>query len=219
MNNPDQAPSAADDTGDQATEAPVEQTPAEPLVVQRKTLIVWLGAAALAGSVVTATAILLAANFQESKAVSALEKTIGKLTEEKRSALQQLDELRNSHYAQVIAERRCEVIDGLEDCLRAGLKRPPRFAESDRQYLEARRAGESKTDKPAGPQSATAATRPVSDRGNPAPRAPGKMSLEEFAQSLGKVPGVAVDGSAVERPERKAGPAKAAGNPGKPGAE
>ena len=42
------------------------------------------------------------------------------------------------------------------------------------------------------------------------------MSREEVAQSLGKILGVAVNASAVEGRERRAGPGKAAGNPGKP---
>lgn len=215
MNDPEQTPSVADDAGTQAAGAPVEQAPPEPVVVQRKTLILWLGAAALAGSLVAATATLLAAQFQGRKAISALEKTIERLTEEKRSALQQLEDLRNSHYAQVIAERRCEVIDGLEDCLKAGLKRPPRFAETDRQYLEARRTEGSKREKPAGAAGAPAAASAGTEQGSPAPRAAGKMSLDEFAHALGRIPGVAVDGSAAERPERKAG----AGKAGKPGSE
>lgn len=219
MNDPDQTPSVADDAGTQAASAPVEQAPPEPIVVRRKTLILWLGAAALAGSLVAATATLLTAQFHARKAISALEKTIERLAEEKRSALQQLEELRNSHYAQVIAERRCEVIDGLEDCLKAGLKRPPRFAETDRQYLEARRAAGSKTGKPASAANASAATSVGGAQGSPAPHAAGKMSLDEFARTLGKIPGIAIDGSAADRPERKAEPSKAAGNPGKPGSE
>ncbi len=219
MNDPDQTPAAADEAGNQAGEAPVEQTRAEPILVQRKALILWLGAAALAGALVAGTATLLTAHFQGRKAVSALEKTIEKLAAEKRSALQQLEELRNSQYAQVIAERRCEVIDGLEDCLKAGLKRPARFAEADRQYLEARRPQGSKANQPAETANARAAASTGSQQESPAQRAAGKRSLDEIAHTLGKIPGVAIDGSTVERPEGKSGHRKAAGNPGKPGSE
>lgn len=206
MNEPDRNPAPGDDGGEHA--GPGAESRAAPIMIGRKALVLWLVATAAAGSLMTAIAIVVTGHFHSQEEISRLEKALGKLTEEKRLAVKQLDDLRNSHYAQVIAERRCEVIDGLEDCLKAGLKRPARFAETDRQYLEAKRHAESRhagqgrsaTTGVTGGQAKAAG----SELARPAPAATGKMSLDEFVQALGRIPGVAIDGSAADKPERNA---------------
>ncbi len=210
MNTPDQPPSRVDDTEltDEDLAGPAR---AGPIVIQRKAFFIWLAATAGIASLLTVTAIIAMGRFHGQEEISRLEKTIATLTGEKQVALKQLDELRNSHYAQVIAERRCEVIDGLEDCLKAGLKRPERFAEIDRQFLEAKRAPAAKSPLQGNTATAGTATRTQTNtaRGETSIREaavaspPGnrKLTLDEFAKEIGKIPGVAVDGNISENPE------------------
>jgi hypothetical protein len=222
MNKPDQPSSRADEIVSMTDEEPGEQSRAAPIVIQRKAFVIWLAATAIAGALLAATAMIVTGHSHSREEIARLEASIGKLSEEKQTAVMQLDELRGSHYAQVIAERRCEVIDGLEDCLKAGLKRPERFAEIDRQFLEARRAPASKPaeqGQPASGRTATTTARAESAPRTPAPAAPSagrKMSLDEFAQELGKIPGVAVDGNVSESPDDPA-PAKKDRTTSKPG--
>jgi hypothetical protein len=227
MNKPDQSPSGADDNAELTDEELAE--PASPIVIQKKAFIIWLAATAGVASVLTVTAVIAMGRFHGQAEISSLEKTIGTLTSEKQLALKQLDDLRNSHYAQVIAERRCEVIDGLEDCLKAGLKRPERFAEIDRQFLEAKRTPAAKPPAQGMAEAAgTAARTPTrTARSEPAARAtaadspPGnrKLTLDEFAKELGKIPGIAVDGNVSENPDNPAPEKKGRKNPGKPGSQ
>lgn len=227
MNTPDQPSSSADDSVEPGDEELAGQSLASPIVIQKKAFVVWLAATAGAASLLTVTTIIATGRFHGQEEISRLEKAIATLTDEKQVALKQLDELRNSHYAQVIAERRCEVIDGLEDCLKAGLKRPERFAEIDRQFLEAKRAPAAKS--PAQDNTATAGTaartptktarsesttREVAVASPPGNR---KLTLGEFAQELSKIPGVAVDGQTAEQPPRIADDKKGRINAGKPG--
>lgn len=218
MNTPDQPPSGVDDSVEPGDEPGDEelagQSPASPIVIQRKAFFIWLAATAGAASLLTLTTVIATGRFHGQEEISRLEKAVATLAGEKQVAVKQLDELRNSHYAQVIAERRCEVIDGLEDCLRAGLKRPERFAESDRQFLEAKRAPAAKS--PVQGNAANAATaartptktarsestvREITADSPPGPR---KLTLDEFAKELGKIPGVAVDGNIPESPKNPA---------------
>lgn len=227
MNTPDQSPSHREGTAGLTDEELAGETRARPIIMQRKALILWLIAASATASLLTVTAIIGAGRFHSQEEISRLEKTIGKLAEEKQSALKQLNDLRNSHYAQTIAERRCEVIDGLEDCLRAGLKRPERFAESDRQLLEARRTAAAKPMEPDRTATADAAARtpiktariepPARERTPATPPTTRKLTLDEFAQELGKIPGVAVDRNIAEDSGSQAPDAKAQKKPAKPG--
>lgn len=75
--------------------------------------------------------------------ISRLEKIIGMLSDEKRSIQWQVDELRCSNCAQLIAEWCCEATEELEVCLKAWLQRPQRFAETGRRVLDAERAPKS----------------------------------------------------------------------------
>lgn len=227
MNTPDQPPASADDSVEPGDEELAGQSPASPIVIQKKAFVLWLAATAGAASLLTVTAIIAAGRFHGQEEISRLEKSVATLTGEKQVALKQLDELRNSHYAQVIAERRCEVIDGLEDCLKAGLKRPERFAEIDRQFLEVKRAPAAKS--PVLNNTATAGTaartptktapsesttREVAVASPPGNR---KLTLGEFAQELSKIPGVAVDGQTEEQQPRIADGKKGKISAGKPG--
>ena len=228
MNTPDQPPSRVDDS-ELTDEDLAEQFRPSPIVIQRKAFFIWLAAAAGAASLLTVTAIIAMGRFHGQEEISRLEKAVATLTGEKQVALKQLDELRNSHYAQVIAERRCEVIDGLEDCLKAGLKRPERFAEIDRQFLEAKRAPAAKpaeqgTATTARTAARTARTESVARQPAAAPPAPpgttgttGKMSMDEFARELSNIPGVAVEGQTVEQPARAADDKKGRTHTGKAG--
>lgn len=230
MNTPDQPPSSVDDNVEPGDEELAGQSRASPIVIQKKAFVVWLAAAAGAASLLTVSAIVATGRFHGQEEISRLEKAIATLTEEKQATLKQLDELRNSHYAQVIAERRCEVIDGLEDCLKAGLKRPERFAEIDRQFLEAKRAPAAKPPVQGNTTTAgTVARTPTrTARSEPATREPAaasppgdrKLTLDEFAKEISRIPGIAVDGNVSEGPappppDRKGG--KNAGKPGAPG--
>jgi hypothetical protein len=233
MNNPDQPSSGVDDNDELTDEELAGQSRAGPIVIQKKAFFTWLAAAAGAASLLTLTGIIAAGRFHSQAEISRLETTIGKLADEKQAALKQLDELRNSHYAQVIAERRCEVIDGLEDCLKAGLKRPERFAEIDRQFLEAKRAPAAKppvqgTTTTAGTTAGTAARTPAKTvRSEPvakevtvaAPPGNRKLTLDEFAKEISKIPGIAVDGNISESPETPSPEKKGRKNSAKPGAQ
>lgn len=227
MNNPDQPPASVDDSVEPGDEELAEQSRPGPIVVQRKAALIWLAATAGGAALLTVTAIIGAGRFHSQEEISRLESTIGKLNEEKQLVVKQLDELRRSHYAQVIAERRCEVIDGMEDCLKAGLKRPERFAESDRQFLEAKRApaakpaeqGKTASAATTGNASArTARAEPAArERAPDSPPTTRKLTLDEFAQELGKIPGVAVDGNIAESPDNPAPTKKSSTSSGKPG--
>lgn len=153
--------------------------------------------------------------------VSRLQKTVHQLETEKAAALKQYEDLRVS-YSQTISMQRCEVIDGLDDCLAAGLKRPPRFAESDRQLLEARRALElqrlaeeaARAPKPEVPVPVAAApelkaeSKPEAKAETKAegmpearPSAPKKkLSMSEFLEEIKKIPGVGIEPGQQERP-------------------
>ena len=227
MNKPDQPPAGADDSVEPGDEELAEQFRASPIVIQKKAFVVWLAATAGAASLLTLTAIIAVGRFHGQEEISRLEKAVATLADEKQAALKQLDELRNSHYAQVIAERRCEVIDGLEDCLKAGLKRPERFAEIDRQFLEAKRAPAAKAPEPGRTATARTEVKPATkaarsesaakEIATDSPPGTRKLTLDEFAKELGKIPGIAVDGNISESPENPAPEKKGRKNAGKPG--
>ncbi|MCX7146941.1 MAG: hypothetical protein NT042_12240 [Sulfuritalea sp.] len=229
MNKPDQPSSSVDDTDELTDEELAGQSRAGPIVIQKKAFFTWLAAAAGVASALTLIAIVSAGRFHSQEEISRLETVIGKLTDEKQAALKQLDELRSSHYAQVIAERRCEVIDGLEDCLKAGLKRPERFAEIDRQFLEAKRPPAAKppvqgTATTAGTAARTPAkiVRSESTAKEVAVAAPPgnrKLTLDEFAKEISKIPGIAVEGNVSDSQESPTPEKKGRKNSAKPGAQ
>ena len=227
-------PSFRINDGNEQTDPPLDEPiHASSITVARKVLIAWLSAAAAVASLVTATAM----HFRTQGELARVENAN---SQEKQAALKQYDELRES-YAKMVAERRCEVIDGLDDCLAAGLTRPERFSATDRQLLEARRAAELK---PPGQQentpvaNATASTevkpetkpetknkaeakteQGVSNTRESTPppaAATGKMGMGEFVQELKTIPGVAVEASDSMKVEPASEGKKRKKNPSKP---
>jgi hypothetical protein len=210
MNKPDHSPSHGDDASQLANEVLGEHAPAGPISVPRKILALWLAAAAVGGSVLGVAVMMVTGNSHSEAEISRLQTSIARLTEENKAVQKQHSDL-SATYARMVAERRCEIIDGLDDCLAAGLKRPERFAESDRQLLAARQLAEpssspapASTDAPTVkatpvPPTADGATQPAPSAAPAAapPTAPTrKLSLGEFADELNKIPGVAVEGGA-----------------------
>lgn len=207
-------PSSRINDGNEQTDQPLDEPiHASSITVAKKVLIAWLSAAAAAASLATATAM----HFRTQGALARMETAN---SQEKQAALKQYDELRES-YARMVAERRCEVIDGLDDCLAAGLTRPARFSATDRQLLDARRAAEPQHPggetapiaKPAANAEAKTETKAETkaevktetkaEQGESTPKesaplpsaANGKIGMGEFVQELKKIPGVAIEAS------------------------
>lgn len=216
MNKPDHSPSHGDDASQLANEVLGEQAPAGPISVPRKILALWLAAAAVGGSVLGVAVMMVTGNSHSGTEISRLQTSVARLTEENKTVQKQHSDL-SAAYARMVAERRCEIIDGLDDCLAAGLKRPERFAESDRQLLAARHLPKPPSPAPANtntPASAVDAAQAEPAAGGttqPAPSATPqatpsaaparKLSLGEFAEELNKIPGVAVEGGAPGKTE------------------
>lgn len=185
---------------------------------RRKLLAIRLAAGVAAAAVVGTTGYMIGHGE-----VSRLQKAVLQLETEKAAVAKQYEELRVS-YSQTISMQRCEVIDGLDDCLAAGLKRPPRFAESDRQILEARRVAElqrlaeeaARAPKPEAAVPATAGAAPDvkaeaksevkaetkaegASEGKPS-ASKKKLSMSEFLEEIKKIPGVGIEPGQQERP-------------------
>lgn len=210
MNNPDHSSAHGGDASTLANEVLGEHALASPISVPKKTLALWLAAAVIGGSLLGVAAMMISGHSRSQEEISRLEASVAKLAEENKAVQKQHNDLRTA-YARMIAERRCEVIDGLDDCLAAGLRRPEHFAESDRQLLESRRPPEpapepAKGDNPAPAAKTTQMEATASGALPPAPStAPArKLSLGEFAKELNKIPGVAVDGTAPGKAEAPA---------------
>lgn len=218
MNKPDHSSSHGGDASELANEVLGEHAPAGPISVPRKTLALWLAAAAAGGSLLGVAAMMLSGHAHSQAEISLLETSIAKLGEENKAIQKQHNDVRAA-YARMIAERRCEVIDGLDDCLAAGLRRPERFAASDRQLLEARRPPEPPPTEPAKVENSAPAEAAAGGAAQAAPAAvpARKLSLGEFAAELNKIPGVAVEGGAPGKTEAPADDKKkgkkAAGKP------
>lgn len=206
MSAPDQTPAGADAGNAEPGEIRGDQFRVGPLVIRKKIAIIGLAAATLVIILSSAVAMGISGYLRGREDIARLEKTIVKLTEEKAALQKKFDALNSTTNVQMIAERRCEVIDGLEDCLAAGLKRPPRFAESDRQYLETRRAALEKSAKSGSAAAPTGAAGASAGAASPAAPAPGKLSIGEFTEELRKIPGVAVESNVSEHtaPGKKA---------------
>lgn len=204
MNQAPHAPVRGDDDSNGIDEYGDGQTPSDSVTVPRKFLLGWLLAAAALGSVLTAAGVMVIMHMLAQEEVSHLEKAVAQLTKEKLAASRQYDELSKAH-ARILAERRCEASDGLDDCLAAGLARPERFAEADRQVLESRRAAKSATVAAENPSAAKTAAGTTE-----------KISIGEFVQALQKIPGVAIDGNAAEKGEGSAPDPKGKKHSGKP---
>lgn len=192
-----------------ASEQALEASGADAVSIKRKVLIAWIATAAVAAATVAATAGYLVGHGE----VSRLQHAVSQSESEKAAAKKQFEDLRLA-YSQMIALQRCDVIDGLDDCLAAGLTRPPRFADSDRDLIEARRAqglqrrAEENARKPQAentrqeikPETATEAkpdTAKPDIRQSAADRSK-KLSLGEFMVEIKKIPGVGIDSGAQE---------------------
>lgn len=224
MNKSAQPTSGATDGGDQTGDPSGEPFRPSAITVQRKMLIIGAVVLTLVASLLTAVIVIVVGNFSAHDEVSTLEKSVAKLTKEKQATQKRYDDLLLTH-SKLLAQRRCDLPDGLDDCLAAGLTRPEQFAEADRQTLEARGVmlqphSLRKNRRMAGTEAVveTAARPAEASPGEPA-RAPsaatGKVSLGEFVEVLKKIPGVAVEGSepvkpgrATENPKGRKAPAK-----------
>lgn len=114
------------------------------------------------------------------------ERKIETLTEENTQLKQELHDLRDD-YARMVAERRCEVIDGMDDCLAAGLTRPDRFRESDAALVKAREAEKAR-------KLAEAAKKPDVTPGAPAKSGGDEESgFASLLKALKGIPGVKTD--------------------------
>ena len=115
------------------------------------------------------------------------ERKIERLTEENTFLRGELNRVSND-YAQLIAEKRCEVIDGMDDCLAAGLKRPERFRESDAELLRQREAEKARRPSPANPPATAAGgNRPPNEK------PPEKGTMAALKNMLQSLPGVTLD--------------------------
>ena len=185
------------------SEQPVASAAGRAISIRRNVLLAWIAAAAALAAAIGGMTAYLAGHSE----VSRLQAAIRKLEGEKGVMQRQYDDLRRS-YGQMIAKERCEVIDGMDDCLAAGLTRPQRFADADRQLVEARHAKELQRAAEEAVLEAKKA-RPVrkADNKQPAQSSSGKISLGEFLEEIKKIPGVGVDpvqkeGDAGEKRDR-----------------
>lgn len=150
----------------------------------RTTLIV-----ALVGVVIIASIVVVAMYFNRPtpEAVASYEigrrdRQISRLTQEIEALKEELARVRRD-YAQMVAERRCEAIDGLDDCLAAGLTRPERFHESDAALLRQREEDKARKLAEAKPAPATAAAHPPAEGGG----------MKALMNILKSIPGVKTD--------------------------
>jgi hypothetical protein len=105
-----------------------EPNPAKSLTHGRRVAFV------CSGTFIVGLFVLSAFWFQSHQKISSLSGEID-IERAKVAALQSKFDDLGTAYARLVAEKRCEVIDGLDDCLAAGLARPERFAESDKAVL------------------------------------------------------------------------------------
>ncbi len=115
------------------------------------------------------------------------DRQISSLKSELESLTRELEQVRRD-YAALIAERRCEVIDGMDDCLAAGLQRPERFRETDRELVRQREADRAKREAQQSVASRNAATKP-----GPADAAKEESMMRSVVNLLKSIPGVKLD--------------------------
>ncbi len=114
------------------------------------------------------------------------ERQINALTRELETLTAELERVRRD-YALLVAERRCEIIDGMDDCLAAGLQRPERFRESDLQRVRQREAEVARKEAQKMAESA------AQDKVKPANPASEKTMMESMVNLLKSIPGVKID--------------------------
>lgn len=179
MNDP--ATQSADVTDDDAPANAIGRFLSGPIVVQKKILILGVAGVAAICSLLAAIITFVIAYYGGQDDVARLERSVAKLKEENRAALKQVDELRQLH-ARTVADRSCDSGDGSGNCPAPATEK----AQSPAPGIQP-------------PPGATA--RATATDQAPATSS-GKLSLGEFAQEIGKIPGVAVDGTLSPRTER-----------------
>jgi hypothetical protein len=115
------------------------------------------------------------------------DRQISSLKSELESLTRELEQVRRD-YAALIAERRCEVIDGMDDCLAAGLQRPERFRDTDRELVRQREADRAKREAQQAVASRNAGTKPA-----PADAAKEESMMRSVVNLLKSIPGVKLD--------------------------
>ena len=114
------------------------------------------------------------------------ERQITSLKRELETLTAELERVRRD-YSLLVAERRCEIIDGMDDCLAAGLQRPARFRESDLELVSRRQAEVAR--KEAQNMAETAAQ----NTAKPANAGQDKTMMESMVNLLKSIPGVKID--------------------------
>lgn len=121
-------------TVDGADAETVEQH-GKTVTIRRVVAAISLAGAAISAGLISAGVVYFLSHLQ-------MRRLEGEIAQEKTNTIvlkKQYDDLLVS-YGQMVAAQRCEVIDGLDDCVAAGMARPARFAESDRTLIEGRKA-------------------------------------------------------------------------------
>ena len=168
----------------------LNQPAADPKPAEGKFSTTNIGAIAAAVLVVVGIglAILIPRSPDEAAAyeINKRERKIEKLSEENAQLKQELHDLRDD-YARMVAERRCEVIDGMDDCLEAGLTRPERFRESDAALVRAREAEKARM------AAEAARTPPQGAAAGPAAARDEEGGIAGLLKALKGIPGVRTD--------------------------
>lgn len=107
----------------------------------KSTLLAALVAVVVVASIVVAALVVQRPTPEAAAAyeIGKRDRQIARLNKENAVLKEELRRVRGD-YAVMIAERRCEAIDGMDDCLAAGLLRPERFRETDAELVRIREA-------------------------------------------------------------------------------
>ncbi len=114
------------------------------------------------------------------------ERQINTLKRELETLTVELERVRRD-YALLVAERRCEIIDGMDDCLASGLQRPERFRESDLELVRQRQAEAARK------EAQKMAEAAAQNSAKPANAGQGKTMMESMVNLLKSIPGVKID--------------------------
>jgi hypothetical protein len=123
----------------------------------------------------------------ELRDIAKKDRQISSLKSELESLTRELEQVRRD-YAALIADRRCEVIDGMDDCLAAGLQRPERFRETDRELVRQREADRAKKEAQQAVASRNVATKPA-----PVDAAKEESMMRSVVNLLKSIPSVKLD--------------------------
>lgn len=193
------------DTHDTEATPAAEASPAKSITLGRRAVFAGIGAGAVVALVALVAASLWYQGHQE---LTRLNAEID-IERAKTVALEtQFDNL-GSAYARLVSEKRCEVIDGLADCLAAGLARPERFAEADKAELVARGLATPRhalITAPVVAEAAVAANLNNTDHelNTRLPTRPpsGRIKEDVMRQELSKIPGIALETAGPRKPPK-----------------